>query len=62
MKFKVKMKCDNDAFRGPPVEVVRLLRLIADKIEAGGDRTGEVIDKNGNSVGFYGFFLSLKGN
>ena len=61
MKFKVKIKCDNDAFRGGPEEVVRILREVANRIAADGERAGKISDYNGNRVGSYGFGLDKEG-
>lgn len=52
--FKVSFKVDNAAFEGAPeVEAARILREIADKIEAG-QFSGAVMDVNGNKVGHFG--------
>ena len=61
MEFTVKIKCDNEAFHGGPEEVVRLLREIANRISADGERAGKISDYNGNSVGSYGFLLNMRG-
>ena len=54
MKFKLNIKSDNAAFADDgndgKNEVARILREIADKLEAGGGR-GHCIDINGNKVG-----------
>ena len=56
MGFKLTIKTDNAAFSedegGPNLEVARLLREAADKIENGGDG-GVLMDVNGNRVGSY---------
>lgn len=68
MEFTVKLKCDTEAFHGGPTEVVRLLREIANRISADGERAGKkvdcvhvLVDYNGNSVGSYGFDLDKRG-
>ena len=68
MEFTVKIKCDNEAIEGGPTEVVRLLRDIANRISADydlricpGERAGEILDYNGNSVGAYEFGLDKRG-
>jgi len=51
--FKLKIETDNAAFDNKEeVEVCRILREIADKIE-GGRHGGFVIDINGSVVGEY---------
>lgn len=61
MEFNVKIKCDNEAFQGGPTEVVRLLRDIANRISADGERAGKISDYNGNAVGSFGFLLNMRG-
>lgn len=62
MKFKLELKCDNAAFfnentgeREPYDEVARILRRIAETVEAGHDY-GLAVDYNGNSVGEWKLF------
>lgn len=54
MSFKLKIKTDNAAFaedgNGGKNEVARILREIAEKLEAGYD-VGSARDINGNKVG-----------
>ncbi len=54
--FTLEMDCDNAAFEGDPApEAVRILRAIADKIEAGAADNGRVSDVNGNAIGRWYF-------
>ncbi len=50
--FSLKINCDNAAFDGDdlPLEIGRLLRETAEKVE-GGRKAGRVYDVNGNHVG-----------
>lgn len=50
--LEVKFETDNAAFdgRGRNIEVARILRGLAKKVESGED-SGKVMDFNGNSVG-----------
>jgi hypothetical protein len=52
--FKLNIKTGNAAFSeeegGPHLELARLLREVADRVENGEDH-GSVMDINGNSVG-----------
>lgn len=51
MEFTLNIDCDNAAFDGDPAdEIVRLLHVVAMKIE-GGYRDGNLVDLNGNTVG-----------
>jgi len=51
MEFIVNVTCDNAAFEGNPgIEISRILRKVADKVEAG-QEAGKIMDVNGNSVG-----------
>jgi hypothetical protein len=57
--FSLKIKTDNAAFRdfspvvnGRANEVARILRRIANEVEAG-DNRGRAMDINGNTVGFW---------
>lgn len=52
MKFVIEIKMDNAAFdTHEPTEVVRILRGLADRIEAVGDMEHALLDINGNRVG-----------
>jgi hypothetical protein len=55
--FTLRFKCDNSAFETEPCsEIVRILRVVADRIESGGaadGASGVAMDVNGNSVGEY---------
>ena len=52
--FLLKIRCENAAFSDDPaLEVARLLREIARRVEDGA-RMGGVRDINGNSVGHFG--------
>jgi hypothetical protein len=52
--FDLKLNCQNSAFDDDPtVEVARILRDIADRMEEGVER-GEAYDVNGNRVGSFG--------
>lgn len=58
MKFELKIKCDNAAFQDGACsdEIARILRKMAEKIEAYGPTeivAGRVLDSNGNVVGNY---------
>lgn len=49
--FTLKIKTDNDAFvDSPSTELARLLREVADDIEAG-TMSAKLVDRNGNIVG-----------
>jgi len=51
-EFKVTIKTDNAAFEEPDCEVVRILRVLADRIEREGTGRGiNLLDINGNKVG-----------
>lgn len=55
--FAVKFTTENDAFGDDPSEeIVRILRVIADRIESGDtyDTFRNCLDANGNVVGVYG--------
>lgn len=56
MDFKLKIECDNAAFDDDmrDLEVARILREAADRIENGAD-FGFCIDVNGNRVGSWAF-------
>jgi hypothetical protein len=54
--FTLKIKCDNAAFDPEPgIELARILRTIADRVESEGttELRGRAMDSNGNSVGEY---------
>ncbi len=54
--FTLKFDCDNAAFEGDPTpEIVRILRLTAQRIEMKGAPTHfqTILDINGNDVGRY---------
>jgi hypothetical protein len=56
MKFMVNIHTDNEAFDyDPSQELARLLRKIADELDAGGDYAmfQTIRDINGNDVGAY---------
>ena len=55
--FTLNIQTDNAAFQddGPSVEVVRILRELADKIERTGADDYSLIDINGNRVGSANF-------
>ncbi len=60
--IELHIKCNNDAFyneenQEPEPEVVRILRKLADSIEANGieDATHILKDINGNKVGEFGY-------
>ena len=49
--FHIAFSADNACFEDAPAEEIgRILRDLADKVEAGRDG-GRVIDRNGNTVG-----------
>lgn len=51
--FQLCFNMDNDAFSEcADIETVRILRLLADRIESGSNG-GPVMDINGNKVGYY---------
>lgn len=56
-QFEMKMQCNNAAFAdaGVHAETARILREMADKIEAGADN-GILRDVNGNNVGSFELF------
>ena len=62
MKFNLYMHTDNAAFEDDnPGEIVRILRAVADRIEAAGEAPTHyltIFDVNGNDVGRY----ALKGD
>ena len=50
--FKLEIETDNAAFADDPwVEIARILRAVADRVELHGDRASRIRDANGNSVG-----------
>ncbi|MBR1002693.1 hypothetical protein ABIF65_005966 [Bradyrhizobium japonicum] len=55
-RFFVSIKTENDAFAGDQFEreIARMLRQIADRLEAGHRTCGSVQDANGNRVCEYG--------
>ncbi|HWC37359.1 MAG TPA: hypothetical protein VG476_02465 [Acidimicrobiales bacterium] len=55
-EFSVRFDCDDDAFHPEPgPEIARILRVVADRMEAGEDASRPVVirDINGNVVGTY---------
>jgi hypothetical protein len=50
MSFTLKIETDNEAFASGPEELVRLLRLVANRV-AHEDTSGWLADINGNRVG-----------
>lgn len=56
---KVEFEADNAAFEGVegPMEVRRILRVVADKIDAGLTE-GAILDINGNVVGSFEYMRS----
>lgn len=52
--FSLKINTDNAAFEHPELEIARLLRQTADKLELS-TRTGVIRDINGNTVGSYAY-------
>jgi cytochrome c-type biogenesis protein CcmH/NrfF len=54
MNFVLKVGCDNAAFEDPDIEVSRILREVAGRVEAG-QKNGRIMDVNGNSVGEFFF-------
>ena len=53
MTFRLTIKCDNAAFDPPEVEIARLLRIAAYRVEQHGSKDGCLLDINGHSVGEY---------
>ncbi len=51
MSGYVEVKMDNDAFSEPAIELARILRDIADRIEGGEVMAFSLRDANGNTVG-----------
>ena len=55
--FRLALDCDNAAFDGDGcnVEIVRCLRAVADRIEAGDSfgRSRDILDINGNIIGHF---------
>lgn len=52
MKFELKFNCDNASFSGGAhIEIARILREIADKIEQLPTNKGKAVDRCGNIVG-----------
>lgn len=49
-EFRLTINCGNEAFDDTNVELVRLIREVANKVEKG-DTYGKVMDTNGNTVG-----------
>jgi hypothetical protein len=54
MDFILRMDCDNSSFEDLEIEVSRLLRKVANQIEAN-QKSGKIIDFNGNTVGQFSF-------
>jgi len=54
MDFKLSLNCDNDAFWQPELEVTRILKQLAKKVE-NGLVEGVILDHNGNKVGNWEF-------
>ncbi len=56
MQFQVDVNCSNESFAeyGFVFEIQRILKEIADKVE-NGQRSGILLDYNGNRVGEFGF-------
>lgn len=53
MEFTVHIDCGNSAFQdAPATEIARILRTIANRVEAG-DLDGRVRDYNGNTCGHF---------
>lgn len=50
-RFEIDLKTTNAAFDPPDPEISRILRDIADKLEAGNLNGGTIMDINGNPVG-----------
>ena len=50
MDFKLKMNCDNHAFWVPEIEIRRILRDVAERVDNGLEK-GKILDHNGNKVG-----------
>lgn len=53
MRFTLSIDTDNDAFHEGPegAELSRLLRKVADEVEAPHGHTRSILDANGNRVG-----------
>jgi hypothetical protein len=54
LSFQLALDCDNDAFADDPAaEVARILRHVADRLDAGEtfDDYQTLLDENGNDVG-----------
>jgi len=50
--YTIRIECDNAAFDDDPsVEVVRILRRLADRLEINGLEDVRLMDFNGNHVG-----------
>jgi hypothetical protein len=49
--FKLYIDTDNAAFESGPDELARLLRKVADEVEAPHGHTRSILDVNGNRVG-----------
>ncbi len=56
--FSVAIEMNNDAFEEGSVELARLLRVIAHRVEEG-ETDGTVMDLNGNTAGA---FATMKGS
>jgi len=51
VKVKIEINCDNAAFESPELEVGRILRELADRVEVNGLDEVPLRDYNGNRVG-----------
>lgn len=59
-KLVIEINTDNDAFGdNPKIEIARILRLHAKKIEDWGIEDRPILDRNGNKVGSLKYFESL---
>ena len=55
MAFRLEINTENAAFEGDNlrIELVRILRAVARRIETDGDDRGNISDSNGNHVGSF---------
>jgi len=60
-KFKLEVECGNDAFANYLYELPRIMRQVAEGIEAGVDQ-GKCYDWNGNVVGQFRIYTGRERN
>lgn len=53
MKLKIEINMDNAAFEDNPDELTDMLTTVGNRVTGYGEKSGNIMDSNGNTVGKY---------